>query len=181
MCWKEYPRGPTPCEQTLFCKPGCHAPACWTSLMPVQSAFYQNDCGENPKSTEIPKKKVARPVLIILLCLVFWELGKVYTNDSRYLIRSMANPIKKFSAFFPFQGREENSFSIQGIPLAWLLLNLFNFFRWQRDRHMAARSTPSTAGGHLWWHKKKLFYLVYTCIFFLNFSLFFWNKSPWYC
>lgn len=46
---------------------------------------------------------------------------------------------------------------------------------------MAAASTPSTASGDLWWHKKKSFYLVYTCILFLNFSLFFWNKSPWYC
>lgn len=65
--------------------------------------------------------------------------------------------------------------------MAWVPVNLYFFFRWWRDRHMAAASVLSSASGHLWWHMKKLFYLVYTCIFLLNFSLSFWNKSPWYC
>lgn len=139
MCWKEYP-DPTLSGQILFCKPGCHAPACKTALLSVQSIFYQNDCGENPKSIEIPRKKVARSVaLIILWCLMFWKLGKVYTNDSRYLIKSMAN-MKKFSAFFHFQGREKNLFSIQGIPLAWLLVNLYFFQMAKGQAHDTRRS-----------------------------------------
>lgn len=159
--------------QTLHCvsKPGCHAPACWTALVPVQSASYQNECGKIPKSIEIPGKKAARwGVLIVLSCLVIWKLGKVYTNDSRYLIKSMKNPTRKLFAFFPFQDREENLFSIQCKPwpdFLWMSL----FFSDGEGTGTAAASIPSNASGHPWRHKKKLFYLVYTCIFFLNFFL----------
>lgn len=90
---------------------------------------------------------------VIPSCLAFWKLGKAYINDSRYLIKSMANPRRKLFPFFPSQGREENLFSIHGLSSYKPLF----FFRWWRDRHTAAASVLSSASGHLWWHKKKTF------------------------
>lgn len=65
--------------------------------------------------------------------------------------------------------------------MAWVPINLYFFSGGEgtgtRQLHQYWAVLVGTSGDT----RKKLFYLVYTCIFLLNFSLSFWNKSPWYC